>query len=371
MSYVGAFPKIEPDYSQLERVFRRQVPDRVPVIELFADHEFIEEVLGYGADAIAADRDYADWQRYWLWRIEFQKVTAPDFLNVGMPWLAYEDRKVAMADNTAPMAKGARCWVNESDGAITSREDFERYPWPADEGVEQRASAFFDFIAENLPTGMGMIATSSGVLEWTMWLMGYQPLCFALHEDPDLVRDVADRIGQRFLKSYTLAARHASVRAVWLGDDMGFKTAPMISPEHLREYIFPWQRHMAEAVHGRGKPFLIHTCGHLELVMDDLIDDVGIDGKHSFEDVIMPVAEFKRRYGHRVAVLGGADVDFLARHTPDEVRRYARTMLDACAPGGGFAMGTGNSVTNYIPVENYVAMLRALAEFNREQGQGT
>jgi uroporphyrinogen decarboxylase len=366
---MGAFPKIESDYSELDRVFRRRVPDRVPAIELFADHEFIEEVLGYGPNAIASDRDYADWQRYWLWRIDFQKVTAPDSINVGIPWLVYEDRKVAMAKDTAPLPRDARCWVNESDGVITDREAFERYPWPDDEGVGQRAAEFFDFIAENLPTGMGMIVTSSGVLEWTMWLMGYQPLCFALHEDPDLVRAVTERIGKRFLEGYTLAARHEAVRALWLGDDMGFKTAPMISPEHLREYIFPWQQRMAEAAHAEGKPFLIHACGQLELVMDDLIDSVGIDGKHSFEDVIMPVPVFKQKYGHRIAVLGGADVDVLARHTPDEVRQYTRMILDACAPGGGFAMGTGNSVTNYIPVENYAAMLEELADFNGSQRQ--
>lgn len=368
MSFVDAFPKIEPDYAQLDRVFRRQVPDRVPAIELLADHDFIEEVLGYGPAAMAADRDYSDWQRYWLWRIAFQKVTTPDCINVGMPWLVYEDRKVAVVDNTAPLATGVRCWVNESDGVMTHREEFERYPWPDDAGIERRAAEFFDFIAENLPAGMGMIVTSSGVLEWTMWLMGYQPLCFALHEDPDLVRDVTARIGSRFLKSYALAAKHEAVRALWLGDDMGFKTAPMISPEHLREYVFPWQQRIAEASHAEHKPFLLHACGDLELVMADLIDEVGIDAKHSFEDVIMPVGQFKQKYGDRVAVLGGADVDFLARHSPDEVRRYSRDILESCAPGGGFAMGTGNSVTNYIPVANYAAMLQELFDFNGSKG---
>jgi uroporphyrinogen decarboxylase len=91
--------------------------------------------------------------------------------------------------------------------------------------------------------------------------------------------------------------------------------------------------------------------------MDELIDDVGIDAKHSFEDVITPVADAKRMYGDRIAVLGGIDVDFLCRANEAEVRAYTRSVIDACAPGGGWALGTGNSVANYIPVENYLAML--------------
>jgi uroporphyrinogen decarboxylase len=91
--------------------------------------------------------------------------------------------------------------------------------------------------------------------------------------------------------------------------------------------------------------------------MDELIADVGIDAKHSYEDVIMPVTEAKALYGDRIAVLGGVDVNFLCLSTEDEVRAYVRRVLEGCMPGGGYALGTGNSVANYIPVENYVAML--------------
>lgn len=360
MSWVQAFPHIEPDGSQLDAVFRRETPARIPVIELFADHDFIRAVLGCGPERFAADRDYADWQRYWLWRIAFQRLAGPDFINVGMDELAYPTRRVSLAANTAALACGQRCWVDETDGVITTREQFDAYHWPDAPFNAER----IEFIAENVPEGMGIIVTSSGILEWTMWLMGYQPLSIALYDQPDLVSDLTTRIGERFVEHYTAAANHPAVRWIWLGDDMGFKTATMISPDHLREYIFPWQRRIAEAAHAAGKPFLLHACGNLEKVMDDLIDDVGIDAKHSFEDAIEPVASFRQRYGHRVAVLGGVDVDFLSRNTPDEVRRYTREILEACAPDGGYALGSGNSVTNYIPVENYVAMLQELEAFN-------
>jgi uroporphyrinogen decarboxylase len=91
--------------------------------------------------------------------------------------------------------------------------------------------------------------------------------------------------------------------------------------------------------------------------MDYLIDEVKIDGKHSFEDTIEDVRELKATYGRHTALLGGIDVDFLCRADEAAVRRRVRETLDICQPGGGYCLGTGNSVTNYIPLERYLAML--------------
>jgi uroporphyrinogen decarboxylase len=363
MRWAEEYPKTEADWSQVELVLRRKVPQRVPVVELFTDHDFIQAVLGYHWTAVAADKDYAEWQRYWLWRIEYQKLAGPAYINAGMDGLVYPVRKVACATNTAELALGDRAWVNETEGVITRREDFESYPWPTSPFNRQQ----IDFIAENAPPGMGIIMASSGILEWAMWLMSFETFSTALHDQPELVRDVVDRVGERFVDFYGQAARHEAVRALWIGDDLGFKTATMISPHHLREYIFPWHRRIAEAAHAAGKPFLLHACGNIDAVMEDLIEYVGIDARHSFEDVIEPVTSVKRRYGHRIAIIGGVDVDFISRRSEQEVRQYVRRVLEECTPGGGYAVGTGNSVANYIPIRNYVAMLQEVAAFNRER----
>ena len=99
--------------------------------------------------------------------------------------------------------------------------------------------------------------------------------------------------------------------------------------------------------------------------MDDLMDDVGIDGRHSFEDTYLSAGEAKRRYGDRIAILGGVDMDMISRSSEEEVRAYTRRLLEECMPGGGFALGTGNTVANYIPVKNYLAMLDEGMNFGR------
>jgi uroporphyrinogen decarboxylase len=125
----------------------------------------------------------------------------------------------------------------------------------------------------------------------------------------------------------------------------------------MREFVLPGHKLMAQMSHAAGRPYLLHSCGDLSAIEQDLIENVGIDAQHSFEDTIVSVIDFKRQYGDRIAALGGIDMDFMCRASEGQVRQRVRDTLAACMPGGGYCLGTGNSVANYIPVDNYLAML--------------
>ncbi|MBM4048985.1 MAG: hypothetical protein FJ279_28115 [Planctomycetes bacterium] len=71
----------------------------------------------------------------------------------------------------------------------------------------------------------------------------------------------------------------------------------------------------------------------------------------------MPVGEFKRRYGDRLTPLGGLDVDVICRSREPELRAYARQHIAECFHDGHWALGTGNSLTDYMPVQNYLTVL--------------
>lgn len=112
----------------------------------------------------------------------------------------------------------------------------------------------------------------------------------------------------------------------------------------------------AELAHSHDMPFGLHSCGDNELIMDDLINNVGIDAKHSFQDNVIPVQDFKRKYGHRLSVLGGIDMHKLTTLDSEEFIDYCRTVFAKCRVGGGFALGTGNSPASYIKLENFFLM---------------
>lgn len=193
--------------------------------------------------------------------------------------------------------------------------------------------------------------------EYLSWLMGYETLCYALYDNRDLVAAIRDRLIEIYIKVIWRLLQFDRVKITWGSDDMGYRSGPLISPNDLREFVLPGHKLMAQMSHQAGRPYLLHSCGNLATIIEDLIDDVGIDARHSFEDTIEDVITAHDRYGDRIAHLGGIDVDFLCRASETEIRSRVRHTLEACMPGGGYCLGTGNSVANYIPVDNFLIML--------------
>ncbi|HUT24897.1 MAG TPA: uroporphyrinogen decarboxylase family protein [Sumerlaeia bacterium] len=341
-----------------DALLRRREPPRVPFYEHFLDQEILAEIQKRYYDGPA---ETPSAQR---------KRLIETYAHLGYDCLPYESgirfaaRSGIVGPDTAPLSRGQRGWADENQGPIQTWDDLENEEfWPPVEDAFDYAG--FESFARELPPGMKIIGgASGGPFEHASFLMGLAPLSLRICEEPEFVERLLERIGTTLAGVAQRLAPLEGLGAYRFGDDMGYKTATMASPAALRRYFLPWAKRVVEAVHAAGKPFVLHSCGNLEAIMEDLIDDVGIDAKHSFEDVIMPVAEAKKRWGSRVALLGGIDVDFLCRHTPREVKDYTWRVLEACAPGGGYALGSGNTIANYVPIENYLAMLEAGRDFN-------
>ena len=114
---------------------------------------------------------------------------------------------------------------------------------------------------------------------------------------------------------------------------------------------------MAEIAHSRGSLYILHSCGDLRIIMDDIINNIKVDAKHSFEDTCLPVTEAKKVYGDQMALIGGVDMDVLARKNVKVVQNYVSDVLEVCKTRGGYCLGSGNSVANYVPLKNYLTML--------------
>lgn len=79
----------------------------------------------------------------------------------------------------------------------------------------------------------------------------------------------------------------------------------------------------------------------------------------------MDIVTLKRKYGRQLTFLGNIDVDMLARGTTEEVTRLVRERIAALAVGGGYMLGSSNSVCDYVKPENYYAMLRTNWEYGK------
>ena len=118
--------------------------------------------------------------------------------------------------------------------------------------------------------------------------------------------------------------------------------------------------------HDAGRPFLLHSCGRIFPVMEDIIA-TGIDGKHSNEDAIAPFSRWISLYGDRICNLGGIDMNVLCLRSEQEIRSIVLRTIEESIDHGGFALGSGNSIPDYVPVEGFLAMIHAANEFRDSQ----
>lgn len=245
--------------------------------------------------------------------------------------------------------------ISLNEGAvITDRASCEAYAWPQVEGLDW---SYLDRAAAALAPGQVLMASGPcGVLENVIRLVGFERLCELVADDPDLVQDVFDGVGSRLLAYYRRVVSHPGVGLLMSNDDWGFKTQTMLSPRQMRRYVFPWHERIVACAHEAGKPAVLHSCGNLAAVMDDIIDGMGYDGKHSYEDGITRMEEAWDRWGSRIAILGGLDVDYLCRTPAEAVRARSQAMLVRTG-GRGWAAGTGNSVPEWVPRPAFFAAI--------------
>ncbi len=217
----------------------------------------------------------------------------------------------------------------------------------------------YEYVEKNLPEGMGIIVCSSkGTFGLAMNIFfGHENMAYLMFDEPELIKAAIEQAGKIIVDFYKKLIGLRGLFAFWQPDDMGFKTGTLVSPDFLRKNTLPWHKKVAQLAHDHDLLYILHCCGNIERIMDDLVDDVKIDAKHSYEEEAMPVTDFKTTYGDRLGILGGVDVDRLARLREYQLREYIRDILATCMPGGGYCLGSGNTVTNYVPLRNYEIML--------------
>ena len=349
-----------PDHRRFAAVLANRRPDRLPLYEHIVCPTIMERVLDTPFAALGAGDAAAD-------RAEFFSHYCRFFREMTYDVVSFE---VCITD----ILPEHGALMGGRPGPIQTRADFDRYPW--DELPElfwKAATPQFDALAAALPAGMKAVGgIGNGVFEISEDLVGLEHLPFMQVDDPPLYAELFTRIGDLMVQLWTqfLARWGEAFLAGRVGDDLGFKTSLLTNPRTIREHVVPQYRRVIDVVHGAGKPFLWHSCGCIFQVMEDFLA-AGIDAKHSNEDGIAPFSRWIDDYGDRIGLLGGFDMDFLCRKSPAEIEEeVARLGTTYRATARGYALGSGNSIPDYVPVDNYLAMIRGAQRIRRAEAPG-
>ena len=232
----------------------------------------------------------------------------------------------------------------------------------------RRYDEHFRALAEALPAGMKAVGgVGNGTFELVQDLVGYMDLCYMSEDDPELYAALFARVGRMSLTIWEdFMKKHSDAFCVLrFGDDLGLKSNTLISAQDIRTHVIPQYKPIIDLVHSYRKPFLLHSCGNIFNVMDDLIA-AGIDAKHSNEDQIARFPVWVERYGDRIGNFGGIDTDAVCRLSKPEMKEYISEVVAKSKGHGGFAFGSGNSIPHYVPVEQFLSMNEAVREIRGE-----
>lgn len=158
---------------------------------------------------------------------------------------------------------------------------------------------------------------------------------------------------------------------VMLADDFAAKHGLLFSLSFLQQYLFPFVAQLAQAWHAQGLYVLYHSDGNYYEALPALMA-CGVDGFYCLEPAAgMDIVALKRKWPDKVWAGGVDGVDLLERGTPQQVRaEVRRQILDTQAlDTGGLFIASSSEITPNIPPENFRAMIEAVGELRRKEGQ--
>lgn len=366
---------------RVQRTLERKPVDRIPIGFFAIDFDTVEKILGHETYLRAkAKSQIAFWEgrrdevvQSWIEDTIalYRKLDFIDIINVSamasslVPPKDYQPERVRRVDETTWEADDGRVWKYSPITAdLTLVEaptprftpemfDLEKEPEPPDPSVFEVVDAVIAALGNDRyilgPTGgeAGMILLGG---------MEYGLMAYAL--EPDLVRQAIAYATRQANLLDAWYIRPGSDGTLW-GQDFASKHGPFLSPGMFREFCLPSIKERVRQVKARGLRVFKHACGNNWELLDMFVE-AGYDAYQSIQaSAGMDLAEVKARYGDRLTLWGGVQVEHLVSGTPEDVWQDARRAFEVGAPGGGYIFGTTHSVAVGTRYENFMAMLDA------------
>lgn len=192
---------------------------------------------------------------------------------------------------------------------------------------------------------------------WT--LRGMENLMMDFIANPGFVHELLGAIADYNIAQVKKALEY-EIDAVYFGDDWGQQLGLQMGPKLWREFIAPQLERMYAAVKRGGKYVMIHSCGKVDELFDDLIG-LGLDCFNPFQPEVMDTFALMEKYRGRLAFHGGLSTQrTLPEGTPDDVKQQTQRLLDAGARGS-YVFSPAHAVQRDVPLENMLAFIETLA----------
>ena len=200
-----------------------------------------------------------------------------------------------------------------------------------------------------------------GALECIAKLLSYSEVYHLIYEDPKFIHELLDfHTNSVVLWIHAVEALFTRAGLTKCRFFYSDEVLPMLSPDHVMEFCFPYIRRIYEASQS---PIKVFHCDNRVTHMTDIIARFGANvffGNFSDYSIL------KNAFDNKLALMGNVpSVDTLTAGCPEDVEECCKWLIANCGEGGGFILSTGGGVDPFgnSPLENIGAMVDAAKKY--------
>jgi hypothetical protein len=244
-------------------------------------------------------------------------------------------------------------------GSLTSLKQLEELELPDWSSLIQKWRSHQKIVREAgliswvvLPWCFHVIATS----------MGHENFFIKLYRDPGFIEKAFDWVEERSRLAIDTVIREVKPDFVLFDGDCADKHGLMVNPKLFRSLVYERTKETVSRLKHLGIPYAFHTDGKLDDVIPILVE-LGFSMVHGCEKNANNLEYLVNRFGDEIVLSGNMDVVFLSTASPEEIRRETELMLRVGCLKGKFVAACNTSPQDYIPEENYLAMVETIKNF--------
>ena len=350
----------EGNIDRLVAALRGEKTDRVPHFEILVEDQHVERflgrkagnTLGVGGDP-AKGAATAEGARpmYPKDYIELCRLIGQDAIALEAIWTPL---KQVRPDGTVGLI---------TDRSIKGRADFDRIIWPGEAEIEERLQYVREYVAAAKGTGLGVVFLCASAFQTLYeFVVGLTDCMIMVMEEQDLFEELMSRSADYFAQ---LARRvvQAGVDIFFAADDFAFKTGLFVRPETFEKVWRPYYDRILAPAREAEIPIMFHSDGKIDDGIEMLLE-MGVNAIHPMDPSGIDYRDYKKRYGDRLTLFGNIDITWpLVEGTPADVERDVREHMEVLKPEGRWVAASSHSIVNYIPHENFIAMINAFHKY--------
>jgi len=350
---VITIPRMTPKERAYATLEHRE-PDRVPLLEAWTSTIVIEKVLHRPFGGVC---DF----------IYFYRTLEIDFVPVSSSGWQYRP-----VEQNVVMDEWGRKWQQKEgslfgelgfyiDGTLKTPEKFDEFQFPSPLAPGRLDT--FEAALKAVGDEYAVVGTlEEAIFEHAALQVGLRDFLSYMYKEPSFAHKVLKK-HYEFSLELAKSFLDAGAEFILIGDDLADNHGPFMSPRLYKDFIHPYYKSLVQSLKKRGAKVIFHSDGNLIPIITDILD-WGIDGLHPIQPGAMDILQFKRDYGDKIAIVGGVDVArLLPFGSEEDVVQAVVDVIKAVSPGGGYVLGSSNSLHSYVPdIDKYVRNVRTYIE---------